>query len=103
MNDQQELIYPSIDQAQELVERIEKRVKAFGYTMHKNEMQAMAELLSDTGVSVGDLLDVSSLADNYPINAEIVGPEEVGDYENIEEDSLFQWEEEDGTHYCYRW
>jgi hypothetical protein len=71
--------------------------------MTVNEMKAMAQLLSDIGVNTSDLIDVANLADNYAINAEIVTPDEAHNYDNLSDDSLFSWEESDGTHYCYSW
>lgn len=65
----------------------------------------MAQLLSDIGVKVDDIIDVSNLADNYAINAEIVTPENIADYsrKGVIEDSLFSWKEDGETHYCLNW
>ena len=65
----------------------------------------MAQLLSDIGVKTDDLIDVSNLADNYVINAEIVTPDEYDSYcmKEVREDSLFQWKEDGKTHYCLSW
>ena len=91
-------------QAQDLVERIAKRAQNFNYTMSESEKEAMAQLLSDVGVNTSDIIDVANLADNYAINAEIVGPGEAEQYSKQDlEDALFSWEEEDGTHYCIQW
>ena len=105
MNDSNEntVNYLTIDQATDLVDRIAERAKNFNYTMSTNEKASMSQLLSDIGVNTSDIIDVSNLADNYAINAEIVEPEWVHTYDNLEEDSLFSWEESDGTHYCYIW
>lgn len=100
---QETINYLTFEQAQDLVERISDRALNFNYSMSENEKEAMAQLLSDTGVKTSDLIDVANLADNYAINAEIVGPDETDHYGNIKEDCLFSWEEEDGTHYCYQW
>ena len=74
-----EVVFISYDEALDLVERIADRASQFNHDMHDNEKQAMAQLLSDVGVKVSDLIDVSYLADNYAINAEIVTP---SDYDN---------------------
>lgn len=103
MNTQQEPNYLTIDQATDLVDRIATRAANFDHIMSVNEMEAMAQLLSDIGVNTSDLIDVANLADNYAINAEIVAPDEADDYDNLADDSLFSWEESDGTHYCYSW
>lgn len=95
--------YLTYDQASDLVERIAERAKNFNYNMSNNEKEAMSQLLSDIGVNTSDLIDVNNLADNYAINAEIVSPDEAEDYDNLEEDSLFSWQESDGTYYCYSW
>lgn len=95
--------YLTLNQASDLVDRISERAKNFNYTMSENEKDSMAQLLSDIGVRTSDLIDVSNLADNYAINAEIVTPEEYKYYDNLNEDSLFSWEESDGTYYCYQW
>jgi hypothetical protein len=68
----EQINYLTNDQAQDLVERIQKRCLQFDYEMSQNEAQAMADLLSDIGVRTSDLIDISNLADNYAINAEIV-------------------------------
>lgn len=104
MRQQVEVIYPTLEQAEQLVDRIERRVKAFSYTMSEEEKEAMSNLFQDVGVTVDQLLDVYILADNYAINAEIVRPEDVNNYneEDLEE-ALFTWEEENGTHYCLQW
>lgn len=95
--------YLTLDQASELVDRIANRAENFDYIMSENEKQAMSELLSDVGVKTSDLIDVSNLADNYAINAEIVEPCEAYNYTELEQDSLFSWEEEGEKFYCYRW
>lgn len=99
------IIYLTYDQAFDLVERIAKRTKNFAYGMEKNEMEAMAELLSDIGVKVDDIIDVSNLADNYAINAEIVTALEAHDYaQSALNDALFSWRDGNGdTCYCLSW
>jgi hypothetical protein len=99
-----ETVFLNYDQACELVDRIAARAENFDYTMSGPEKKAMAQLLSDIGVRVDDLVDVSRLADNYAINAEIVGPEEVDGYSRTAlRDALFSWEENGETHYCIQW
>ena len=95
--------YLTLDQASELVDRIAKRTEYFNYNMSENEKQAMSELLSDIGVQTSDIIDVSNLADNYAINAEIVEPCEAYNYTDLEQDSLFSWEEKGEKFYCYSW
>lgn len=96
--------YLTYEQAQDLVERIANRAENFNHTMSDNEKASMSQLLSDIGVRTSDLIDVSNLADNYAINAEIVTPSDLEHYSHIDlNDSLFQWEEEDGTYYCLQW
>jgi len=104
-NKKDEVVYVDYDQAQELVERIAARAEQFDYTMSEPEKEAMAQLLSDIGVKVSDLIDVGNLADNYAINAEIVTPDDYKSYNmcSVKEDALFKWEEEDGVHYCLQW
>lgn len=99
-----EIVYLSYNEAQDLVDRIAERTKYFDYTMSPPEKEAMASLLSDIGVKVSDLIDVSNLADNYAINAEFVTPEEVETYGGSLSDALFTWNEENGeTYYCISW
>lgn len=99
-----EFVFISYDEAQTLVDRIAERTKDFNHEMTDNEKEAMSELLSDIGVKVIDLIDVSYLADNYAINAEIVTPSDVDNYSRSSlQDALFSWKEEDGTYYCLRW
>lgn len=94
----------TFEQAQDLVERIADRTKVFNYTMSDNEKDAMAQLLSEVGVKTSSLIDVSYLADNYAINAEIVNAGYSNNYgQEALDDALFSWEEEDGTHYCIQW
>lgn len=96
--------YLAIDQARDLVDRIEKRAKNFGYEMSGPEKEAMSELLSDIGVKTSDLIDVANLADNYAINAEIVDPSEAHQYDRgALRDALFTWQTDEGTHYCIQW
>jgi hypothetical protein len=72
--------------------------------MSDNEKDAMAQLLSDVGVRVSDLIDVDRLADEYAINAELVTPEEVDSYDKSSlQDALFTWQENGETHYCLSW
>ena len=104
MQTQDQVNYLTFEQAQDFVERIAERAKVFGRNMSESEKEAMSQLLSDIGVKTSDLIDVSNLADNYAVNAEIVTPSDYHNYDNVVlEDSLFQWEESDGTHYCYQW
>ena len=95
--------YLTFEQAQDLVERIANRVSDFSRTMSFAEMDSMALLLEDVGVKTSDIICVKRLADTYAINAEIVEPSEAHNYDNIEDDFLFSWVEDDGTHYCYSW
>lgn len=97
-----ECIFINLEDANSLVDRIAERAKVFNYSMSDNEKEAMAQLLSDCGVKVSDIINVSNLADNYAINAEIVSPDEASEYDDLD-DVLFSWEEEDGVHYCVRW
>ena len=93
--------YLTNDQASEFVERIALRAENFNHNMSEPEKEAMAELLSDVGVKTSDLIDVSNLADNYAINAEIVTHDEVEDYSKDSlNDALFTWQENGETHYC---
>lgn len=99
-----EVVFITFDQASDLVERIAERAKRFDYEMSEPEKGAMAQLLSDIGVKVSDLVDASYLADNYAINAEIVGPDEVAQYEKSSlRAALFTWQENGETHYCLSW
>lgn len=99
-----ETVYLTFDQASDLVDRIADRTERFNHTMSDNEKEAMASLLSDIGVKVDDLIEVSNLADNYAINAEIVTPEEVDNYSRSSlQDALFTWEENGETYYCLSW
>jgi hypothetical protein len=96
--------YLSCEQALDLVERIAERCKNFDYEMSTEEIEAMAQLLSDIGVKTSDLIDVSNLADNYAINAEIVSPENIHQYDKQSiQDALFSWEQSDGKYYCLSW
>lgn len=99
------IIYLTYDQAFDLVERIAERTKNFDYEMEVNEMESMAQLLSDVGVKVDDIIDVSNLADNYAINAEIVTALEVHDYnQSALSDALFSWRDNNGDAcYCLSW
>jgi hypothetical protein len=100
----QERVFLTYDQAQDLVERIAKRAENFNHVMSSPEKEAMAQLLSDIGVKVDDIIDVSNLADNYAINAELVGPDEVEQYDQSSlNDALFTWKEDGETHYCIQW
>ena len=101
-----EVVYLTDDQAQDLVERIEKRCRSrnFDYEMSISEAHAMAELLCATGVMVDDIICVNNMADNYAINAEIVKGDEVNNYEQEDlDDSLFSWEENGRKCYCVSW
>lgn len=101
----QETVFLTYEQAQDLVERIDDHIERFnGNKMSTPEKEAMSQLLSDIGVKVSDLIDVSNLADNYAINAEIVRPDEVNKYDRSTlRDALFTWKEDDETHYCISW
>lgn len=102
MNEQ--INYLTIDQALDLVDRIAKRAEQFDHVMVDAEKRAMAELLSDVGVKTDDLIDVSNLADNYAINAEIVTPCEVDNYSiSSLRDALFSWIHDGEKYYCIQW
>lgn len=104
MRTQEQVNYLTFEQAQDLVDRIADRAVIFNHKMSENEKEAMSQLLSDIGVKISDIIDVSNLADNYAINAEIVTPKDYDDYSHVDlNDSLFQWEEEDGKYYCLQW
>lgn len=104
MKTNEQTVFLTYDQAQDLVDRIAKRAENFDYEMTEPEKDAMAQLLSDIGVNVSDIIDVSHLADNYAINAEIVSPDEVEDYPKSSlEDALFTWKENGETYYCLSW
>ena len=100
MRNQSQVFYPTLDQATTLVDRIATRPKDFSYYMSKPEKEAMAELLSSIGVMPEDLLDVSNLADNYAVNAELVSEE---DLDELPEDYLFTWKERGVSYYCITW
>jgi uncharacterized protein YktA (UPF0223 family) len=101
----QEVVYLDRDQSSELVSRIAERCLQFDYHMSAPEMEAMADLLSDIGVKVDDIIDVSRLADEYSINAEVVrGKSEASQYTRTQlQDSLFTWKEDGETCYCIQW
>ena len=103
MKNQNETVYLTLEQAQDLVDRIADRVELFD-EMCDNEKEAMAQLLSKVGVKASDLVDVKNLADSYVIHAELVDPEEVANYtlEDLEGAS-FTWQENGKTHYCLGW
>lgn len=104
MNTNSETVFISYNEALNLVDRIAERAKNFDKEMSQPEKEAMANLLSDCGVKVSDLIDVSNLADNYAINAEIVSPEEAENYDRSAlRDALFTWKEAGETHYCIQW
>ena len=104
MNVKKEIVFLDFDQASDLVERIAERCKNFDYEMSEPEKEAMSQLLSDIGVKVDDLIDVSNLADNYAINAEIVKGDDVKNYSRSSlEDALFTWKEDGETCYCIQW
>lgn len=107
MKTKETINYLTYDQAIDLVERIAKRCEDFTYYMGENEKQAMANLLSDIGVTTSDLIDVSNLADNYAINAEIInGDKEAESYSRAKlDDALFTWvcENTGETCYCLSW
>lgn len=105
----QETVFLTYDQSLDLVNRIAERAKRFSHEMIEAEKEAMAQLLSEIGVKVSDLIDVSYLADNYAINAEIVTPDDYDNYDmrEVRQDSLFQWVDEHNgeneTFYCLTW
>ena len=104
MRTQEQVNYLTYEQAEDLVDRIADRANNFGHNMTTNEKEAMSQLLSDIGVNTSDLIDVANLADNYAINAELVGPDEVDNYSSSSlQDALFAWDDTDGTHYCIQW
>lgn len=104
MKTNEQTVFLTYEQAQDLVDRIAKRAKNFDYEMSEPEKDAMAQLLSDIAVNVSDIVDVSNLADNYAINAEIVSPDEVDSYNKESlNDALFTWNENGETHYCLSW
>lgn len=104
MRNKNEVIYLTYDQASDLVDRISERTERFNHTMSEPEKEAMANLLSDIGVTVNDLIDVDRLADEYAINAEIVTPSEVVNYSRISlDDALFSWEVDGEKYYCLSW
>jgi len=99
-----EVIYLTFDQATDLVYRIAKRCERFSYYMSEPEKEAMSQLLSDIGVNVNDIIDLSNLADNYAINAEIVTPDDVKNYDRSSlRDALFTWNFEGEKYYCLTW
>ena len=101
-----EVVYLTMDEAEMLVDRIAERAEKFDCKMREAEKEAMAQLLSDIGVKVSDLVDVSYLADNYAINAEIVTPDDYESYDmrQVREDALFSWINVDGEKsYCLSW
>lgn len=101
---QSETIYLDLDQATDLVERIAKRAENFNHKMSEPEKEAMSQLLSDVGVTIDDIIDVSRLADEYAINAEIVTPSDVDNYSITDlQDALFTWKEDGETYYCLTW
>jgi hypothetical protein len=101
----EQVVYLSFDEAEMLVDRIAERTEQFNYSMSNNEKTAMAQLLSDIGVKVSDLIDVSILADNYAINAEIVTPNDYDNYDmiSVKEEALFSWEEDGYEYFCLGW
>lgn len=105
MREKSEIVYLSFNEVQDLVERIAERAEKFNHSMSEPEKEAMADLLSNIGVRVSDLIDVSYLADNYAINAEIVTPDDYKHYDmkQVKEDCLFQWKEDGKNHYCLTW
>lgn len=97
-----ETVFLTYDQSLELVERIAKRCLKFDHKMTENEKDAMAMLLSDIGVVVSDIVDVSRLADNYAINAEIVTPNDYNNYNmlSVKDNYLFKWIDGGKSYYC---
>ncbi len=100
----EQTVFISFIEAEELVDRIAVRTEDFNHTMTTPEKEAMAQLLSDVGVRVSDLINVDRLADEYAINAEIVSPDEVDNYDRATlEDALYTWNDVDGKHYVISW
>ena len=98
-----EVCFLSYEDATDLVERIAERTKDFGHIMTTNEKEAMSHLLSECGVMTSDLINVDNLADNYAINAELLHPDDIREYNVDLNDALFTWEEKDGTFACMSW
>lgn len=99
-----QVVFIDYDEALDLVDRIAERAKFFDHVMVPLEKKAMAQLLSDVGVKVSDLINVDNLADNYAINAELVGPDDVDSYDKSSlDDALFTWQEQGKTYYCIQW
>lgn len=105
MKNKNEVVYLTYNQALDLVDRIAERTENFNYSMSEPEKEAMASLLSDIGVSVSDLIDVSNLADNYAINAEIITPDDHDNYDmwEVKRDALFSWKQDGENYYCLTW
>jgi len=95
--------YLTIAQATDLVDRIANRAEKFNHTMTDNEKESMAELLSDIGVNTSDIIDVSNLADNYAINAEIIDEDEASEYNIDADETLFSWYDNGIKYYCMTW
>jgi len=103
-NIENEVVYLSYEDAQDLVDRIAARSSEFNHVMSNPEKEAMAQLLSDCGTRVSDIVNVAKLADNYAINAELVYPDDVKNYDKESlNDALFTWVDDGETHYCIQW
>jgi hypothetical protein len=100
-----QIVYLTYEQAIDLVDRIAERTENFNHTMTDNEKQSMSYLVSDIGVKVSDIIDVSLMADNYAINAEIVTPDDYDNYSmrEVRQDRLFSWQDNGETYYCLTW
>ena len=105
MKKQDLVVFINYAQALDLVDRIADGAKRFDYEMSDPEKEVMAQLLSDIGVKVSDLIDVGNLADNYAINAEIVkGDKEAESYSKSSlDDAIFTWIEDGEKCYCLSW
>ena len=102
----EEVVFITFEEAQNLVDRIAERTEVFHHFMQDNEKEAMAQLLSDIGVKVSDLIDVDRLADEYSINAEIVMHDEAHNYDDSYlRDALFTWKDDETneTNYVISW
>lgn len=99
-----QVVYLSFDEAEKLVYRISARAEQFNYNMCSAEIEAMANLLSEIGVKVSDLICENNLADNYAINAHIASEEEMEQYETDKDDCLFSWTDDGGLkQFCVSW
>ena len=98
------IVYLNYDDALDLVDRIASRALGFGHDMSSEEKESMAQLLSDIGVQVSDIVNVDRLADEYAINAEIVTPKEACNYNDTDlDEALFSWTISGEKYYCIQW